>query len=286
LFYAICISYSPFYATLFHATPFRTSSNKAVIYQDPSASILNSMKENSVRQDCYTILLVDDNDKWSQEVKRYLEGPACARDLKKQVEVAVENDGNQALERYRELEPTVLILDIDLGPNVITGLELCARFSQSAAYQQRQLGIIVMSAKYVNLDAEIQGMRLGAHYYVAVDGNFHLSLLAARLNALLNQIDPSPETLAVDERLKINFDEQSVTVDGERCKLSPAEYEILAYLAQSPGQVKTRHDIQRHAFIDAIAKIMVGLRNKITPDDLERDHYIQSVRGVGYRLNV
>lgn len=243
------------------------------------------MNENAAQQDRYTVLLVDDNQKWSQEVKLFLEGPACARELKRQVEVVIETDGNQALARYRELEPSVLILDIDLGPKVITGLELCARFSQSAAYQQRQLGIIVMSAKYVNLNDEIKGMRLGAHYYVAVDGNFHLSLLAARLNALLTQLDPSPAVLTIDERVTINLDEQIVTVDGERCKLSPTEYEILAYLAQSPGQAKTRNDIQRHAFVDAVSKIMVGLRNKITPDDLARDHYIESVRGVGYRLN-
>jgi DNA-binding response OmpR family regulator len=233
-----------------------------------------------------TILVVDDEPPIIDLVRGYLEREGYA--------VHAVGDGPSAVAAVRDLAPDVVILDVMLPG--FDGVEACRRIRAfSDAY------VLMLTARSEEID-RVVGLSVGADDYLAKP--FSPRELVARVKALLRRprtlpaaIDPAsppaagaPTSASGAAGLGVDVPRRTATVDGERVALTTTEFEILVVLARDPGVV-----VSRQALLDAVWGIdfvgddhlvdvhVANLRRKLG-DDAEAPRFIETVRGVGYRL--
>jgi len=220
------------------------------------------------------ILVVDDEARIVRLVRSYLEQAGFA--------VVEANDGQTALIQARREKPDLVVLD--LGLPVMDGLEV-ARILR----RERDTPIIMLTARVEDTD-KIVGLELGADDYVTKP--FNPRELVARVRAVLRRTSgaaPAAEILRAGG-LELDVNGHQATLDGRPLDLTPTEFELLAVLLRNPGRVFTRLElldrVQGEAYegyertIDAHIK---NLRAKLG-DDPRHPRYIQTVFGVGYKL--
>jgi two-component system alkaline phosphatase synthesis response regulator PhoP len=177
----------------------------------------------------------------------------------------------------------LLVLDLMLPG--MDGLELTRRLK--SAPQTRDLPIVMLSAKGEEADI-VAGLELGADDYITKP--FSPRVVMARVRSVLRRrIQPPAEkddVLRIHE-LVIHPGRRSVTADGVPLDLTFTEFQVLAFLARRPGWVFTRTQIvdavrgDDYPVTDRSVDVqIVGLRKKMGP----AGHYIETVRGVGYRF--
>src|SRR6266568_4033946 len=180
-------------------------------------------------------VLVVDDEMVTEVVGRYLE--------REGFEVALAADGEEALRLAREQSPDLVILDLMLPK--IDGLEVCR-----ALRRDSQVPIIMLTAKGEELD-RIVGLELGADDYVVKP--FSPRELLARIKAVLRRgasgadSHRSGDALRFGE-LRINPKTRVVEARGERVALTAKEFDLLYFLASSPGQVFTRDQLMNHVW--------------------------------------
>jgi DNA-binding response OmpR family regulator len=220
------------------------------------------------------ILVVDDDRKIVDLLSLYL-----TRDG---YQVWPAYDGKQALAVARRMRPDLIILDLMLPG--LDGTDVC-----KALKAESQIPIIMLTARRTD-DDKLLGLELGADDYVTKP--FNARELLARVHALLRRMGPvkiPPPELQFGG-LTINTLQHEVRIRGRLVSLTPAEFNILAALAQEPGRAFSRDDLLARAFgldydgYDRTADVhIMRLRRKIEPDP-EQPRLIVTVPGVGYRF--
>ncbi len=221
------------------------------------------------------ILVVDDEKKIVALVKAYLEQAGY--------HVFIAGDGQEALHIARRERPDLIILDLMLPK--LDGWEV-----SRILRQESQVPIIMLTARVEDTD-KIVGLELGADDYVTKP--FNPRELVARVRSVLRRAQGPPlaaEVLRVGE-LILDRGRHEVTVKGKIVSLTPTEFNLLSVLMANPGRVFSRLElldqVQGVAFdgyertIDAHIK---NLRAKIEADP-KQPKYIETVHGIGYRLN-
>ena len=199
-------------------------------------------------------------------------------------EVITARDGNEALLRAREQHPDIVLLDLMLPE--MSGLEVCRVLRQESS-----VPIIMLTAKESETDKVI-GLQLGADDYVTKP--FSMRELFARMTAVLRRAEAEAGPESEQERLgRLVIDRagRRALVDGAELKLTPKEWDLLAYLVHRPGRVFTREilleQVWGYTYMGDRKTVDVHirwLREKL-------GHYeslgfeIVTVRGVGYRLD-
>lgn len=188
------------------------------------------------------------------------------------------DNGHTALEIIPKFNPHVVILDL-MMPGM-DGYELCQTIPDIS-----QAAMIMLTAKKSSSDI-VNGLRKGANDYLVKP--FHFEELLARIEVQLRIHFPDLTGIReigvffIDERHhQIRFKDQVLT-------LSPTEYKLLTYFLWNPEQVLSKTAILNHVwgydFVgeDNIVEVYVRyLRDKLG----DKTHqWIQTVRGVGYRL--
>ena len=225
------------------------------------------------------ILLVDDDIQFCAEAQEYLGKQGFAID--------VESDGLHALSSLERVDPDIVILDIALQKDHVNGLNVCTDIRQQSKYEKGALGIIMISGHHSKYRNWTHGLRRGADRYLVKP--FELEVLVEEINSLHSLI-AGPESLAIGPKMVIAFDERRVIIADAEVQLTKREFDLLAYLAKPPNKTRSRYELLENVwkaqnFTDgAVARCICTLRQKISPEDPER--YVQSVRGVGYRLSV
>ncbi len=191
--------------------------------------------------------------------------------------------GEAAWEILQSQRVNLLVLDLMLPG--IDGLELARRLK--AEPRTQSIPIVMLSAKGEEADI-VAGLELGADDYVTKP--FSPRVLTARVRAVLRrQSQPERSDAAVleIENIVIDSGRRSVTVDGRPVDLTYTEFQVLSFLARRPGWVFTRTQIvdavrgDDYPVTDRSVDVqIVGLRKKLG----ESGHYIETVRGVGYRF--
>jgi DNA-binding response OmpR family regulator len=223
------------------------------------------------------ILLIDDDPAVHEVVRAYLEREGYI--------VYSAMTGKEGLELTRLKQPSMIVLDRMLPD--IGGTEIC-----SDVRRRSDVPILMLTAMR-SVEERVAGFTLGADDYLVKP--FSPRELVVRIKALLRRSGdgqtPLGRTMSFDDgKLQIDTVRHEVTVDGTVCELTPTEYKLLLTLAQYPGRVYSRYElinrIQGHDFagyertVDAHVK---NLRRKLEPDARQL-RYVQTVRGVGYRL--
>ncbi len=223
-----------------------------------------------------TILVVDDEPKLVKVVRDYLEHDGYR--------VLSAGDGREALARFQEARPDLVVLDLMLPE--LDGLEVCRRLRQYSG-----VPIIMLTARAEEVD-ELVGLELGADDYVTKP--FSPRTLLARIRSVLRRANPTDdgeEPLFVGP-LRVDPSRHKAAWEGAPLALTPTEFRLLAALAGHPGRVFERltllERIQGEAYagyertVDAHVK---NLRKKLAAAGGEAAaSSIATVPGVGYRM--
>ena len=222
------------------------------------------------------VLVVDDEPIVTEVVQRYL--------IREGYQVRVAADGRSALKEAREGVPDLVVLDLMLPQ--LGGLEVCRQLRAESS-----VPIIMLTAKGEESD-KILGLGLGADDYLTKP--FSPGELIARVKAVLRRTKTGAPTLPGDVvrigGLRINPGGRAVERDGEPIHLTAKEFDLLYFLAKSPGQVFTREqllnnvwDFEWYGDQSTVTVHIRRLREKVEPNPV-RPRYIKTVWGVGYKL--
>ena len=202
------------------------------------------------------------------------------------LDVDVALTGTEGIERARDLDPDVIVLDMRLPD--MSGLELTRMLKRDNEHED--LAVIMLTARGDDID-RILGLEIGADDYVPKPCN--LRELVARIRAILRRSNRA-ETAGSDSQeivigdMKMEPGSQSVFCTGELVPLTGAEYLVLEALVNSVGQVVDNDAIARHAlgrrimpYDRSVDAHVSNLRKKLGPlrDGRQR---IKTVRGRGY----
>ena len=201
-------------------------------------------------------------------------------------DVTIEADGTAGLQAALTGSFDLLLLDLMLPG--IDGFTICKQVRE-----QKKIPILMVSARTGDAD-KIRGLGFGADDYV--EKPFSPSVLVARVKAHLAQVErlqPSrrkENTVAVGP-LTAKLDARQIFKNGAEVPLKNREYELLLFLMRHPGQVFSREDLYEliwglESMGDNITvAVHIGrIREKIE-DDPANPKLLQTVWGVGYRLN-
>jgi DNA-binding response OmpR family regulator len=224
------------------------------------------------------VLVVDDEPPIRAIVRGFLERDGMT--------VAEAADGPAAVEQARAFVPDVIVLDIMLPG--FDGLEVLLRIRAFADPL-----VIFLTARTEELD-RIIGLKVGGDDYLAKP--FSPGELVARVQALVRRRRPAPTTgregvIRVDD-LVIDPARRAVSVGGVAVDLTTLEFAILETLGRDPGVVLSRQQLLDAAWgIDFmgdehVLEVHVGNLRRKLGDEPADPRYVETVRGVGYRLRV
>ncbi|MED2006614.1 response regulator transcription factor [Brevibacillus borstelensis] len=212
-------------------------------------------------------------------------GQLIAHLLKKKGGYQVEwlTTGDDVCEYALKSHYDVLILDWMLPGE--EGVSICSRLRKEG-----YSGAIIMLTAKDALEDKINGLDAGADDYLIKP--FEIDELLARIRAVSRRnFAPIQEQLVELQNIRVNLTQRTV-FDGEtEIYLTPREFQLLDLLIRNKGQVLSRELIYDRIWgyeadvslktIDATVKL---LRKKLNWNS-EKD-YIQSIRGVGYKLDI
>ncbi|MFW6097027.1 MAG: response regulator transcription factor [Chloroflexota bacterium] len=192
-------------------------------------------------------------------------------------------DGATARRRWRQDEPDLIILDVNLPDD--NGFDICRDIRQES-----DVPIILLTVRGEEDDI-VRGLEIGADDYITKP--YSPRQLVARTQAVLRRFAASSKSEPVPSRrevsgLKLDIDRREVRVnDGEPISLTPLESRLLDYLMVNAGHVLTTDALVDHvwgpdrASRNMLRQLVHRLRNKIEPDPSDPD-YIETVSGIGY----
>ena len=220
------------------------------------------------------ILVVDDEPKIVKQARDYLEQSGYR--------IAVAGDGTTALAQARHERPDLVVLDLNLPG--MDGLDVCR-----ALRRQSDVPIIMLTARVDETDRLI-GLELGADDYITKP--FSPRELVARVRAVLRRVQGGvrqPGLIRAGD-LEIDLHAYRVSRSGEPIHLTRSEFNLLAVLAQHPGQTFSRaqlldrvHGVAYEGFDRSIDAHVKNLRRKLEPD-LAEPRYVLTVYGIGYKF--
>ena len=201
-------------------------------------------------------------------------------------EVEIARDGEDALRRARSLDPDVVVLD--LGLPGIDGIEVCRQLRTfSDCY------VVMLTARAEEVDT-LLGLTVGADDYMTKP--FSPRELVVRVRTMMRR----PRVTMVDAPrgakpitigdLVVDVPAREATLAGEPVSLTRTEFDLLAVLAGRPHAV-----LSRAALLEAVwgggwggdehlvDVHVLHLRQKLG-DSAERQQYVRTVRGIGYRI--
>ena len=234
-----------------------------------------------------TVLIVDDEANIRELVSLYLTAAGC------RVECA--ETGPEAVEKVRLLSPDLVVLDIML-PGA-TGAEVTAQVREFS-----RVPIVMLTARDTDMD-KVSLLEAGADDYLVKP--FSPPELVARVRAVLRRsAEPGAGpagsaagsvTAAAEQAVRVGGlvvdpEAREVTVDGSEVALTAREFDLLLAMGRRPGVVFSREQLLEAAlgfsdFTEArgVDVHVRHLREKLG-DDAATPRFIETVRGVGYRV--
>jgi DNA-binding response OmpR family regulator len=192
----------------------------------------------------------------------------------------------RALELADSLEPDLILLDLHLPDG--DGRDVCRTIRARSG-----VPIIILTARGTETD-RIVGLELGADDYVVKP--FSGAEVIARIRAVLRRAKPTaaaegaPEEPITIDDLHVDLAARRATLDNEELALSRKEFDLLAELVRNAGRVVTREELMDRVWDEnwfgstkTLDVHVRWLRGKLG-ETAENAHYLQTVRGVGFRF--
>ena len=225
-----------------------------------------------------TVLIVDDERSIVDILKFNLE--------KSEFDTICAYDGKEGLRLAQEKNPDLILLDVMLP--LMDGFEVCKTLRSAGS----NIPIIMITAREEETD-KVLGLELGADDYITKP--FSVRELIARVKANMRRIpaaEPAPEGEAGNtisfKDIVIDFDRHTVYKSGAPLELTQREYELIKFLAATPGKVVSRKELMSEVWqydyygdLRAVDVAVRRLREKLEDNPAE-PVYVMTKRGVGY----
>jgi DNA-binding response OmpR family regulator len=227
------------------------------------------------------LLLIEDDEKLCRLLADYLSPLGYV------VEAA--HNGREGLDRAKHGQYGAVILDVMLPG--MSGFDVLRELRQTS-----QVPVLMLTALGDEVD-RIAGLEIGADDYLPK--TFSTRELLARLRAVLRRsaitaaspaggaAAPAPRALGP---IFIDPATRTATLDAAPLPLTKVEFDLLLALIEAPGRVKTREqlllaaaDRDFEAFDRSIDVHVSSLRRKLG-DDPKAPRFIETIRGIGYRM--
>ena len=148
--------------------------------------------------------------------------------------------------------------------------------------------VLMLTARASEID-RVDGLDAGADDYMTKP--FSAAELAARVRALLRRSNrEQPRGKVTVGALEINFDEGHVRLNGRSLELTRREFDLLAFLTSNLGRVYSRQELLDRVWGQdfmggerTVDQHITQLRARLE-DDPNESHYLETVRGKGYRM--
>ena len=229
-----------------------------------------------------TILIVEDNETLAFGLRTSLEVEGY--------DVECVSDGNVGLEWLTAHTPDLIVLDLMLPG--LNGFEVLRRYRSNGG----NAAVLILSARDQEVD-KVQGFRIGADDYVVKPVGV-LEFLA-RVEALMRRVstpargaDAGRGALHRFSDVVVDLRTRTVMRSGKPVDLSPMEFDFLAYLIESGGDIVSRDTLMQRVWryttgvtSRTVDQHVARLRNKLEPDPAQPRHLI-TVRKAGYRFQL
>jgi DNA-binding response OmpR family regulator len=236
--------------------------------------IINTANKTIVSLAQATILLVEDDPSLQKKIKQGLDEQGYLTLL-----------AGTLMDAHRfisDSNPDCILLDINLPDG--TGFELLAEWRK----RNVTIPVIIMTAREKVSD-KITGLDLGADDYLVKP--FDFQELTARIRALLRRSTSQGGSTITLADLEIDLVSRTIKRAGRIIECTPREFDVLVYLAKSPGQAISRQMLMtevwkvrsRMTSMDNVIDVLISrLREKIDGD--RTDRLLHTVRGLGYMM--
>ena len=197
-------------------------------------------------------------------------------------EIYTAKDGNEAIERAKQLHPDLIILDIMMPKK--TGVEVCQILRSQPIFQDT---LIIFLTALSDEASQIKGLETGADDYVSKP--ISPKVLVSRVNALFRRVNNKENNgkSIVIGNITIDPVKFLVIINDQELVLAKKEFELLYLLASRPGRVFLRNEILSQVWGN---EVIVGdrtidvhirkVRQKLGVD------CITTVKGVGYKFEM
>ena len=221
-----------------------------------------------------SILVVDDEERMRKLIKDFLKV--------KGYNILEAEDGEKALELYRENKSNIILVLLDVMMPKLDGWSVLRQIRQES-----KVPIIMLTARGEEQD-ELFGFELGVDEYISKP--FSPKILVARVEAILKRTSKEGDTQVKDYAgIEIDKEGRTVKIDGKNIELSLREYELLVYLIENKNIALSRDKILNNVWnydyygdsrtIDSHIK---KIRHKLG----KKGKYIKTIRGIGYKFEI
>lgn len=221
----------------------------------------------------YKILIADDEPDILEFVTYNL--------IKEGYQVSTASNGIEALEKAKEVEPHLILLDIMMPE--LDGVEVCRELRANSGFDNTIIAFLTARSEDYS---QIVGFDVGGDDYITKP--IRPRVLVSRVGALLRRYNNTPNQEGdVIKVADLVIDKERVLVERgeEEISLAKKEFELLCLLASKPGKVFTREEIFKSVWGN---DVIVGnrtidvhirkIREKIG------NHYIKTNKGIGYKF--
>jgi len=190
-------------------------------------------------------------------------------------------DAGACMDFFVGNDADLILLDINLKNS--SGFELCKKLREKT-----NIPILFISARTSD-DDMLLALNIGGDDYIQKP--YSLSVLMAKVKAVLRRYQESSEDVFSCGNIRIDFENMGVYVNGQKIKLKTLEYKLLAYLVNNKNRTISKEEIFKKVWEDSITgdntlNVHIRhLREKIE-EDPNNPHYIKTIWGTGYVFEV
>lgn len=193
--------------------------------------------------------------------------------------------GHEALEQLNQVHPDLIV--IDWGLPDMSGIDLIDMIRRDDVI--KEVPIIMLTARAEEAD-KVKGLERGADDYLTKPAS--MLELMARIRAHLRRSKGFEVNQSLEyQGIVMDSDAHEVKVEGENINLSLTEFKLLKLFLQNPNKLLAREHILNHiwgrnTFVEDRTVDVHILRLRKALKKLNKDKWIQTVRGVGYKLSI
>ena len=216
------------------------------------------------------ILIVEDEKKIRELLKIYFS--------RENYNVSEAENGRVALEKMKEEVFDIVLLDIYMPE--LDGFDTCREIRKTS-----NVPVVILTALSDD-ESQLLAYETGADDFIIKP--FKKDILLAKIRRISERISINHHTYKFGG-LEIDKDSYRVLVDSEEIKFAPKEFEILLYLIENKGIIKSRDDILIHIWgydSEVFDRVVDNHIKKIRKKLGNYSDYVKTVVSIGYKFEV
>ena len=219
------------------------------------------------------ILIIEDEYAISQVLRAYLK--------KANFQVEIVANGEEALEKFSEMQPDLVLLDVMLPGK--DGWEILYDIRSKSACP------VIMLTALSEVEHKLMGLNEGADDYIAKP--FVGEEVVARVRAVLRRYQQESEAIRRFGTLEIHYEAHLVLLNGKEVDLTPRDMSLLLFLTEHPNKTFSREQLIEHVWgwdydgSDRAVDLSIKRLRQALQDWPTSEGEIKTVRGLGYQFS-